>query len=85
MIRLFVRKATLSSSLNDYGYDFDRAKYVFCASSSLILDAFNEGYSDKLVWVKPFGLTWDYYDLERDLNVVHSTSEITTVLEKYAV
>lgn len=54
---------SISDSEVDYIHDFKRARLVVCASSSLLLDAYNNKCSDNLVWLKSIGLEWDYYSL----------------------
>lgn len=75
-LKFFFRKLKLSSSMISYIDDFNRAEKVFCASSSLLVDAFENGFTDNLIWVKPFGLTWDYYDLEDKIKTLHSLDHI---------
>lgn len=75
-LKVFYPNLILSSPTTPFMYDFERANSVLCASSSLLIDAYNSGLSDKLVWVKEFGLTWDYYDLENKIKVINRLDEI---------
>jgi hypothetical protein len=84
IFKLFIGKVCISNSSNHYRQDFDRANRVFCASSSLILDAYNDGLGDKVVWVKPFGLNWDYYGLEKLLVVAHKVCDLKTIVKNNA-
>lgn len=76
LLKVFYSNLILSTSATPYKYDFERAKIVLCASSSLLIDAYNSGLSDKLLWVKEFGLSWDYYDLENKIRVINRLDEI---------
>jgi hypothetical protein len=40
------------------------------------LDAYEKGFVGKLVWVKPFGLNWDYYELSGKIQIVEDVNEI---------
>jgi len=75
-LKFFFKSLMLSSSMISYIDDFNRAEKVFCASSSLLIDAFENGFVNKLVWVKPFGLTWDYYELEYKIKTLNSLDNI---------
>ena len=43
---------------------------MLCASSSLLVDAYHNGFADKLIWVKCLGLSWDYYNLESNIKSI---------------
>ena len=72
ILKTIFRKLILSSPMVPYIEDFNRAEKVYCASSSLLIDAFENGFADKLVWVKPFGLEWDYYSLSGKIRTIKS-------------
>lgn len=53
-----------------YADDFNRSNKILSASSSLLIDAYHNGFSHKLVWVKSFGLSWDYYNLNNKIKTI---------------
>jgi len=57
--------------------DFDRSSIQICASSSVLLDAYKRDGGKSLIWYKPIGLKWDYYDLGDKLNVVSTIEELS--------
>lgn len=72
MLKLYHKKLVLSDSDISYIDDFNRSNMILSASSSLLIDAFLNGFSNKLVWVKSFGQHWDYYDLEDKVKTIDS-------------
>jgi hypothetical protein len=72
LLKMFFNELELSPSDVSYIDDFNRASYVLCASSSLLIDAYNSGFKAKLVWVKSFGLAWDYYNLKNKIVTISS-------------
>jgi hypothetical protein len=66
----------LSDSKISYIYDFGRSNLILAASSSLLLDGYLNGFSEKLVWVKSLGQKWDYYGLKGKIKVVDSFLEL---------
>lgn len=59
----FLFKINLSNTEDSFLVECKRAKTVVSASSSILLDMYKLGLSEKLAWYKPIGLSWDYYDL----------------------
>jgi hypothetical protein len=52
--------------------DFNRSTWQVCASSSLLLDIYRHNKGITLIWYKPIGLSWDYYNLSDKLKVVNN-------------
>lgn len=74
-IALFCR-VSLSSGDVPFEKDFLRSRVVISASSSLLKDAVSKHISQNLVWYKPIGLAWDYYNLESQLSVADNVSDL---------
>lgn len=77
LLKLYFKRLEVSPSNVAYTDDFKRAKSVLCASSSLLIDAYNKGFPNKIVWVKPFGLSWDYYNLSEKVKVINKVEELS--------
>lgn len=67
---VFYPKLIYCDSNFSYIDDFNRADKILSASSSLLIDAYHKGFAKKLVWVKSFGLSWDYYELNNKIEII---------------
>jgi len=76
MLSLFFSELIYCDPKVSYINDFGRSAYILCASSSLLIDSYEKGFSEKLIWVKPFGLKWDYYNLEGKIITVDLVSKL---------
>ena len=70
ILKIYFHNLTMSAVEIDYISDFRRSKSVLCASSSLLVDAYHNGFANKLIWVKCLGLSWDYYNLENNIKSI---------------
>lgn len=67
---VFYPKLIFSDSNISYIDDFNRSCQILSASSSLLIDAYQNGFAKKIVWVKSFGLSWDYYELNNKIKII---------------
>src|SRR5690606_35707075 len=67
----------LSDPTVNYIADFSRARWIVCASSSLLPDAVDKGFGPRLIWARQLGLKWDYYGLQGKIREVSTAAEIT--------
>ncbi|WP_156495151.1 hypothetical protein, partial [Oleiphilus sp. HI0128] len=68
-VLMLICRVSLSSCDLPFDKDFSRARVVISASSSLLKDAYAKKLAENLIWYKPIGLSWDYYNLESELSV----------------
>jgi len=71
----------LSSSSISFEQDFGRASTILCASSSLLLDAYNLKITENMYWLKGLGLEWDYYKLQHKINVIDDMLQLNNILK----
>jgi len=79
LLRLF-HPVQFSDPTVNYMADFSRAKWVVCASSSLLPDAVDKGFGPRLIWARQLGLKWDYYGLQGKVREVSDATEVTQIL-----
>ncbi len=79
-INSFSKSVTITSQEYSYKADFSSAEVIICASSSLLLDGYNDGCWGRLIWYKPIGLQWDYYNLSDKIDVLETKQELEEYL-----
>lgn len=79
LLRLFY-PIQYSDSKVGYATDFERAKWIVCASSSLLPDALDKGFGPRLVWARQLGLKWDYYGIQGKIREVSCAAEVASLI-----
>ncbi len=68
LLRFFNANCVMDARGRSFRDSYRRCEIAFLASSSVLLDAV-EIDKHRVVWVKSFGLAWDYYKLANDIRV----------------
>jgi len=71
-------------SLTPFREAYRRCQVAMLASSSILIDA-AEIDPDRVIWIRPFGLHWDYYKLEGRIRVANDIHSALTHVENILV